>query len=605
MPAELISPGAIEPSSINGTEAFSPRTEKIAQALELATQAHDGQVRAEGLPYVTHCIAVARILECWGIEDENFISAALLHDSVEDGNVSLSDIEESFGKDVAELVDGVSKFRSETGETDDRETLKKVLIKSYIDPRVAVLKLADRLHNMRTLEPMPEQSRIAKSRETLDVYTGLAESLGMWAVKIELEDLAFRYSQPETHQKIEFQIESDPRLKPLFVEHWKSYLERIMTDEEFVGRVEVRRNGKFNLVEKRRKAALQGKSLPGSFSQINDLVSFRVILPTSGDCYRFVGALHSEIGEHVDYDRYDEFIGPNKRTNGYSALQTTLNLPQGATEIAIMTEEMEEFNHWGVVSLMRRGERDLSDYVLKLIFTPKHEVRFLPKAATGIDFAYSLSESLGAQSVSLLVDGDPMELSTVIANATTVEVIRADEVRSAPDPEVLNYCLPGTKQIIEQQLLRAEGDRLAKIGKAMLEHALVDRGLLDLGDLGERGLKIAYRFGSQTLQELYVKVGGGFLSVPDVSKRLDDEGITKEELGWTTIQVSGTDERGILKDLTLWVWKKGGNIINTVIPKRGKMYELRLVVEGMESEGDDWLRSQLTSDGRFKEWKVV
>ena len=609
MTAEGVVSGFTEASLPENPEAFSPRTEKIAQALELATKAHAGQTRAAGEPYVTHSIAVAQILEGWGIIDEDFISASLLHDVVEDTSVTLDEIRAMFGADVAELVDGVSKFRSASGKTDDRETLKKVLVKSYIDPCVAVLKLADRLHNMRTLKDMPEKKTVAKSRETLDVYTRLAESLGIWEVKVELEDLAFRYTHPETYEEIAHAVESDPRLKPLFLEHWKSNLERIMVGEGFEGRVVTRKNGNFSLTEKSKKAAKQGKSLPGSFSQINDLVSFRVIVPTVDDCYRFLGAVHDDCGNLVDYSRFDEFIGANKRPNGYSALQTTLNVPQGATEIAIMTEEMEEFNHWGVVSLMRRGQNDLSQYNLKLIFTPTDEVRFLPKQATGVDFAYALSERLGAAAASLLVDGEPKELSTVVANASTVEVIVSDDARIAPHPEVLNYCLPETRQKIERQLIQAEGSKYIWKGKVTLEAVLETRGLLDLTDLGRPLTKLVYWYGCQNVEELYAKVGGGFLLPSEISSWLDKEGVTKESLGRTTVRVTGVDKPGILVDLSTWIHAEGGNIvkINHVVDEteKGDRYVLRLVLTDIQEQGETSLKAKLVHDDRFETWKVV
>src|SRR3989344_4546017 len=605
MTAEANISEIVDSSLTKNPEEFIPRTEKVARAWELATSAHEGQIRAEGKPYVTHCIAVAQILEGWGIQEENMITAALLHDVVEDSPTTLEAIEASFGVDVAELVDGVSKFRSASGKTDDRETLKKFFTKTYIDPRMAVLKLADRLHNMRTLAPMPEHKRIAKSRETLDVYTGLAESLGMWEVKIELEDLAFQYVKPHEYQEVIDEVESDTRLNPAFLGYWTSNLERVLVEEGFIGRVVVRKNGLFSLSEKRRRAALQGKSLPGSFSEINDLVSFRVILPEIGDCYRCVGALHHNFGERVDFKRFDEFFGANRRTNGYQALQTTLDLPQGATEIAVVTEELEEFNHWGVVNLMRSGGQELSEYVLKLIFTPKGEARFLPRGATGVDFAYSLSERLGAQAESLLVDGKQMALTTVIPNASTVEVLFAEETRSAPDPELLEYCLPATGQKIEDQLIIAERDRFVKEGKESMEPDIETRGLLDLGDLGERVTELVYWFGCQRLDDLYFKVGGGYLPVSDIANWLDKEGITKNELGWTTIQVSGEDDKGILKDLTAWIFEQGGNIINVAIPKRGDRYVLRLVLEDMGGKGDEALRRHLAADARFETWKVV
>lgn len=571
----------------------------------MAIKAHEGQTRAGGEPYVSHVIAVSQILEGWGMEDEELIVAALLHDTVEDDLVALSEIEGLFGKRVAQLVDAVSKFRSDTGVPDDRETLKKVLVQSYLEPRVAVLKLADRLHNMRTMYPMPEKKRIAKSRETLDVYTRLAESLGMWEVKIELEDVAFQYVGPQNYQDIAAEVDGDSRLTLSFLRHWESNLTRLITEQGSHGSVDIRKNGYYSLYDKRRRLALEGKSSPTNFAQINDVVSFRVLLPELGDCYRFIGTIHQEFGEHVDFDRYDEFVGVNRRTNGYSALQTTLDLPQGAIEIAVATEEMEEFNRWGVVSLLRKGERALSDYLLKLVFTPTGEVRFLPRSATGVDFAYSISERLGAQAESLLVDGQSQPLTYVVPNASTVEVILADEPQRAPDAELRFYCLPATRNTVERQLIIKERDQYAKQGKEILEGVIETRGLLDLVDLGKPLTKLIYGFGCQSLEDLYFKVGGGYVVPSDVARWLDREGMTKEGLGWTTIRVSGVDQPGILDDVATWIHNLGGNIINIGLTMDEGRYQLRLVIDGLNDRGEDSIREILTTDRRFEQWKLV
>lgn len=598
----LISP---DTSYVSRPDEFISRTRKIADSLAVAVQGHEGQRRLSGEPYVHHCISVASILESWGIKDENLISAALLHDVIEDSTVTLQEIAARFGKETAELVNGVSKFRSETGEYDDRETLKKVLIKSYIDPRVAILKLADRLHNMLTLDAMPRGGQVAKARETLDVYAELAESLGIWVVKTQLEDLAFKYVSPESFEMIKKELDSDSRMDPRFIHHWRSNLQRLLEEKEIKGGVEVRRGGYWSLAKKRERSALQGKSLPTSFADINDVISFRVRLEDINDCYRFIGNVHERFGDSVDFERYDEFIGANKRENGYQALQTTLNLSQGALEIAAMAEQMEEFNNWGVVSLVGQDETELNEYILKLVFTPIGEVRFLPREATGIDFAYSINERLGAEADYILVDGEKKPLTFTVPNASVVEVVLAKEVRRAPDPKLLRYCLPSTKRVIKEQLIQREKDRFTGQGKRALEEVLAKRGLLDLADLGEPLPGLIYRFGCQTVDDLYFKVGRGYLDKGKVSEWFESEGITKKTLGWSSIRVEGLDKPGILDDLASWIRENGGNIVNIGLRMISRHYELRLVIEKLTFEAEEAIGAKLSGDERFESWRIV
>ncbi|MDD4938313.1 MAG: HD domain-containing protein, partial [Candidatus Shapirobacteria bacterium] len=202
------------PESINSVKDVKNiefESERVVSAYNFAQKSHEGQFRKSGEPYFTHCVEVCNILKNeWGITDENYLVAALLHDTVEDCGLTIEQLKLQFGIEVAELVSGVTKLKSST----DRETLKKVLDKSYINPGVAVIKLADRLHNMRTLQFMKPEKQIEKSQETLDIYTRLAESLGLWNAKTELEDLCFKYLDPEKYQKTLTDLESDPRLSP-------------------------------------------------------------------------------------------------------------------------------------------------------------------------------------------------------------------------------------------------------------------------------------------------------------------------------------------------------------------------------------------------------
>ncbi len=349
-------------NSVKDTKSAEFESDRLASAYNLALKSHEGQTRKSGEPYFTHCSGVFKILKDeWNITNENYLIAGLLHDTVEDTKVSLKQIQLDFGNEVTDLVSGVTKLQTSS----DQETLKKVLNKTYINPGVAVIKLADRLHNMRTLEFMKSEKQIEKSGETLDIYTRLAESLGMWKVKTELEDLCFKYLDKELYIKTLNDLENDPRLSPNFLCYLKSRMEQILNDNNIDGQVETRKSGCWILKDEQEKMALKGKGSPDSFKDINDVVSFRIKLNSISDCYQILNDIHQDFGEMVDYDRFDEFIGANKRVNGYQALQTTINFPQGPVEIGLVTNEMEEFNNWGVVSLIKES-KDLKDYVLKI-----------------------------------------------------------------------------------------------------------------------------------------------------------------------------------------------------------------------------------------------
>lgn len=252
---------------------------------------------------------------------------------------------------MTDLVEGVTKL------DDDKEILSKVLDKSYLNPGVAIIKLADRLHNMRTLGLMKPEKQHEKARETMDVNTKLAESLGMWEVKTELEDLSYQYLSPKDYLKTKNQVDNDPRRDQLFLAYVKSGLEQLLEENSYHGSMESRFNGYWALKHKQKKDGVQGRRDPDNFSEVNDLVSFRLSLSNVEDCYCFLKILHEKFGEMVDYDRFDEFVGANKRINGYEAIQTTITFPQRPVEIALVTPEMEEFNKHGVLALIKNQQQ--------------------------------------------------------------------------------------------------------------------------------------------------------------------------------------------------------------------------------------------------------
>lgn len=588
----------------------------LSKAHGLAQEAHEGQFRAEGLPYFTHCVEVARILhEEWEINDENMLCAAILHDVVEDTDVSLDEIKTSFGEDIAKLVDGVSKFRSENGdETSDREMVRKVFDRTLIDPRVAVLKIADRLHNMRTLESMPQKKQLAKSRETLSVYSKLAESLGMWVVMKELEDLSFKYLNNVEYKKWKQRLENDPRNSDLFISHVVSSLEAIVRDGDVSVKVEVRKNTIWQLRKK-------SERIP-RFEDNNDAVSFRVVvedkeglLEAKDSCYKLLGRFREAYSKEENYDRFRDYYVRSK-DNKYSAIQMTVNTPNGAIEIAITSSSKEDFNNWGVVSLLRKGQKELSsEYALKLVFTPAGQVKFFPKEATGVDFAYSISPRLGAQATGLLIDKKEFPLSTIIPNGSVIEIV-AGEDRIAPERSIRDYCLPSIKKVIDEQLANVDKEIRIVKGKQVVERVLKERGLLNLVDLfsfEEHRLKVInllYHLGCKgSLDNLYYLTGSGLVSVGDFSRELDLIGITKEKLSLTSIRIEGLDEPGILEMVGAFVKQIGGNVgaidLGRNTREGKKIFFLRLVVENLNKRSEKLFDKFLHEDPRVKEVLIV
>lgn len=588
-------------NSVKIDESESIRSDKINSAYNFAQKSHEGQFRKSGEPYFTHCVEVFNILQNeWGIKDESYLIAALLHDVVEDTNVTPEEIKLRFGDEVLELVSGVTKLKSST----DRETLKKVLDKSYINPGVALIKLADRLHNMRTLQFMNPEKQIAKSRETLDVYTRLAESLGLWKAKTELEDLCFKYLNPEDYQKTLRELESDQRLSPNFTYYLTSRIEQLLSDNSIEGKVEKRKSGCWILNKKREKMALKGKSGCSGFKDVNDVVSFRVQLNTVHDCYRVLHEIHRDFGEMVDYDRFDEFIGANKRVNGYEALQTTIDFPQqGPVEIAIMTKEMEEFNNNGIVSLINSG-KDVKGYILKLVFTPTGTVRFLPKNATGVDFAAAINPRVLAEAESINIDGIEKPLSVVIPNASTLR-INLGESRRAPLGGLEDYCLPQTRKTILEQRTLENRDGLVAKGQQKLESILIPRGLLVLSDIGDSINPLLYKLGCQSIDDLYFMVGNNSIKEELLNRELDLAGITKEKLRITSIRLIGDDRPKVLVDVVKKISEMDKNIVRIEQKNTGGKFNIRILTEDMGQEDEERLRKYLNNDSRFSISLVV
>ncbi len=594
-------------------EEFTVGSEVERQAFELAREKHRGVLRQDGSEYFTHCVATASILKAWGLTDESLIAAALMHDLVEDTDVTLTELRQRFGAQIARWVDGVSKLKSRDGKSDENETRRKIVERGYFEPQVVLIKLADRLHNMRTLGSLPAEKQAHKAGETLDVYAPLAESLGVWRTKAELEDLSYPYVNPDRYARVRREVDTDPRLAETVVVNLESFLDELVGSAGFAGRVEVRLKGYYEADKKRERLTKNGRG-DGSLKSISDLISYRIILADNQAdlnldavlaCYALMGLIHQHFKEQVDMSRFDDFLAV-PAASAYRALQTVVITPHGPVEIAVMTEEQEDFNHWGIISKMRQGSTaDLRDYVQKVVFTPAMIIKFLSKNATGWDFAYRVSPLLGARAMGLEVNGENKPMSTVLPNAAVVKVFIGEQL--VPNKSDLVYASAKTRLIMEQQIELASAQEAIRRGRVMLEPELANLGILDLDDLrwlkeSSDGLNqplaaLLVEFGCTTLEGLYLQIGHQRLSTAEIVKTLVGLGITKEILGWSTIEVGGEDRPGILAELSSLLGSMDKNIIGVDNHNQQGKFDLRLVVARLTDEERQQLITCLQTAG--------
>lgn len=409
---------------------FLENSDLVYLAYNLSEKAHKGQFRDSGDPYFSHPREVAEnvldMIKPTAITPAivNLVCASLLHDTVEDcGKLSIEVIQELIGHEVGIIVDGVSKLRSAKPKDErDRENLQHFAQKGHFHPEVFVIKLADRLHNMRTIDGIKDPERRQKiADETLRVYTKLAESMGMWEVKKELEDLAFPYAYPEIYEKIRTAVENDPRTQSAFISETVDLLKQSLAgcDTEFS--IETRFNSYWAIYKKMR--SLPGETFSESIKDISDVVSYRVIIPGSEQQSLF--SLNERVNEslefkaRVDSDAFNDFV-TQPSENGYSALHTTIIVPEyGAVEIAFATQEMEDFNKDGIITWIREG-RALEEYRRNIVFDEGGEAWFVETHATWGDVVKLTGHP---QATGVKVNRNLLKLTQLAENAEIFEEI--------------------------------------------------------------------------------------------------------------------------------------------------------------------------------------
>lgn len=571
---------------------------KIRSAFSLAYKKHQNQKRKSGEPYIEHCLEVYCILKSWGVSNTPLLISALLHDIVEDTETSILSIKKIYGEEVSFIVEGVTKDHGS-----DIETLKKLVGGSYINPKIAVLKLADRLHNLRTLYFMPEFKRYKKAEESLGIYAQLAEALGIWVVKNEFEDLSFKYLASDKYIQLKLIINNDPRVNKKFISSFKKKIENALFKNTTNFEIKIKKASYYHIYQKGKFYSIKGLSEYANYKKINDVISFRVIVDKVENCYKALHHIHNFFGKSVDYERLDEFIASNKRENGYEAIQTTIETINGSVEIAIMTKEMENFNNWGFITLLNSNE-DISGYKLKLIFTPGTDLIFLPLNATVLDFAYLVNPKLGDKAVSAIVNKKEKHLSYKIKNGDIVKIITGKR-NIELDKKISKKCLPKTKKLLQKKISEEEKSRFILQGKALLEEYLSLRGILDLKDLDKDIHEITYLLGCETIDEIYYRIATGYLDIGKINNLLNQFNINKNVLKWTTIKVRGSDKPGILNFISGVIKKYSGNIIKIHYKRDQKTFFLRIVAEGIKLQDEPKIVSDLEKKSYFKNIVVV
>ncbi len=542
---------------------------QVVKAYEFGAGAHEGQTRKSGEPYITHPVAVAQELADMHL-DVQAITAAILHDVVEDTEASLGDIEEQFGHEVAQLVDGVSKldqiqFRSRAEA--QAESFRKMMMAMIEDIRVILVKLADRLHNMQTLGAMPSAKKKRIARETLDIYAPIANRLGINSLKIQLEDLGFMHLHPFRYRVLEKALKKSKGSQRQIVKRISDEFKKGLEEEGITGDVIGREKHLFSIYKK----MAEKKRL---LSDVVDVYGFRIIVDDVNTCYQTLGLVH-QIYKPMP-GRFKDYIAI-PRINGYQSLHTTLFGPKGLPlEVQIRTREMDRVaesgvaSHWvykadeksdaapqrrarewlaNLAELQQSGtsEEFLESVKVDLfpdkiyVFTPKGDIMPLPKGATTVDFAYAVHTDIGNRCVAAKVNRGLVPLRTPLANGQTVEIITARGAK--PNPNWLTFVRSAkARTAIRNHMKNLRSTESIDLGKRLLDKSLKDLGS-SLRKVGKVRMSEALEeLGLNNNTELFEQLGLGERLAPLTARMLvgvDDDGET--DIKPASLVISGTE----------------------------------------------------------------
>ena len=554
------------------TTYLKPKDVKhVREAIEFSRDAHQGQMRHSGDPYISHPIAVARILTPLHI-DAQAIIAALLHDVVEDTAVTSEQVADKFGKPVAELVEGLSKLdrlRFETQEDAQAENFRKMLLAMARDVRVILIKLADRLHNMRTLDAMAADKRERIARETMEIYAPIANRLGLNDLHHELQDLSFKYLHPNRYAVLAKALQVARGNRREVVGKILEAIRQRLAEHHIDADVTGREKDIYSIYKK-----MQSKSL--AFAEVLDIYGFRVLVNDFASCYVALGVLHG-LYKPIP-GKFKDYIAIPK-VNGYQSLHTTLFGPFGTPiEIQIRTHEMHRIAEAGVAShwLYKSGHESINDLHKKThlwlqelleslsqssdsseflehlkvdlfpdevyVFTPKGRILSLPRGATGVDFAYSVHTDIGNRCIAVKVNHELVPLRTELRNGDRVEVITAPHAK--PNPAWLNYVATSkARSQIRHFLKTMQSGESARLGERMLNQALLALGVKPQDMDEAHWNKLLKDTGVKTRQDMLADIGLGRRLNMVVARQLASIGETvpNQAIANPVITIQGTE----------------------------------------------------------------
>lgn len=509
----------------------------IDRAYIFSARVHDGQVRLSGEPYLSHPLEVAYILANMNMDTVS-IAAALLHDVIEDTHATPEEIKAIFGDEVLHIVSGVTKLSAITfnsSEERQAESIRRMLLAMADDIRVILIKLADRLHNMRTLQYQKEHKQKLIAKETLDIYAPLAARLGIQWIKKELQDTSFKYLLPEEYNTMEARVNKDKEERETYVEQVKAEIRENLEKNNLKGDVLGRYKHFYSIHQKMLEQDLD-------FEEIYDIIAFRIILDSIPQCYEALGVVHS-LWRPVP-NKFKDYIG-NPKPNMYRSLHTTVIGPKGERiEIQIRTREMDEVAtsgiaaHWSykegaapdadiskkfswIKNIIENQEniQDANEFLENVridlfpedvyVFTPKGEVKSLPKGATPVDFAYLIHTEVGNQCVGAKVDGRMVPLKHELSTGNIIEIIT--EKNHHPSRDWLNFVKTvKAKSRIRQWIKNQEKERSISLGREICEKAF-RKYSLNFNTLTRSGamMEIVEHLNFKTLDDLIASVGYG------------------------------------------------------------------------------------------------
>ena len=542
----------------------------IVDAYEFSSQAHEGQRRYSGEPYITHPVAVAGILADLYLDYQS-IAAALMHDVIEDTPTAKEQIADRFGQEIASIVDGVSKLDKLSFDSHaeaQAESFRKMMLAMVEDIRVILLKLADRLHNMQTLDALPAEKQHRIARETLEIYAPIANRLGVYNIKTDLETLGFQFAHPYRYRVLDKAIRKTQGNQRQLVRKISGRLSSALDEAKITNEV----NGRLkNLYSIYRKMMEKRRSL----SEIADVFGFRIVVQSTDDCYRALGIAH-RLYKPVP-GRFKDFIAI-PRVNGYESLHTTLLGPNAIPiEVQIRTVQMNKVAESGIAAhwqykatdkqiippqvRAREWLKSISDMQsaanseefmehVKVdlfpdnvyVFTPKGTIMRLPRGATCVDFAYAVHTDIGNRCVAAKIDRRLVPLRTQIKNGQTVEIITAKSAN--PDPRWVNFVVTAkARYSVRQYLKNLQHGEARDLGRRLLNQSLRDAGS-SLRRINRNRMKsILDDFGMESQNDLFEKIGLGERLAPLVAKVLL-EGPATDSDGTVTsspVAIAGTE----------------------------------------------------------------